>query len=148
MKCLSIPLFSIAYCSLLLCQLHMVESERVSISGGVAGRRLMEERESGVEPGQSLQLEAEVDRLGLQHKLLRLPLSRIKGLMKADPDVSLASQEAVFAIGKATELFVEVIAKDAYSFALRGKRKTIQRKDVDNAVDVTDEFAFLEGTLD
>ncbi|XP_048469938.1 DNA polymerase epsilon subunit 4 isoform X2 [Rhincodon typus] len=115
---------------------------------GVAGRRLMEERESGVEPGQSLQLEAEVDRLGLQHKLLRLPLSRIKGLMKADPDVSLASQEAVFAIGKATELFVEVIAKDAYSFALRGKRKTIQRKDVDNAVDVTDEFAFLEGTLD
>ncbi|XP_060682626.1 DNA polymerase epsilon subunit 4-like [Hemiscyllium ocellatum] len=119
-----------------------------------AGRRLMEERESGVglqqagESAPSLQPEVEVERPGLQHKLLRLPLSRIKGLMKADPDVSLASQEAVFAIGKATELFVEVIAKDAYSFALRGKRKTIQRKDVDNAVDATDEFAFLEGTLD
>ncbi|XP_041061089.1 DNA polymerase epsilon subunit 4 [Carcharodon carcharias] len=117
----------------------------------------MEERESEAgEPGQSLQLEAEaeVERPGsaplpgLQHKLLRLPLSRIKGLMKADTDVSLASQEAVFAIGKATELFVEVIAKDAYTSALQGKRKTIQRKDVDNAVDATDEFAFLEGTLD
>ncbi|XP_078054578.1 DNA polymerase epsilon subunit 4 [Mustelus asterias] len=115
----------------------------------------MEEMESGAtaaaEPGQSLQLEAEAERPGsapLQHKLLRLPLSRIKGLMKADPDVSLASQEAVFAIGKATELFVEVIAKDAYTSALQGKRKTIQRKDVDNAVDATDEFAFLEGTLD
>ncbi|XP_038632782.1 DNA polymerase epsilon subunit 4 [Scyliorhinus canicula] len=115
----------------------------------------MEELESGValaEPGQSLQLEAEAPGSaplpGLHHKLLRLPLSRIKGLMKADPDVSLASQEAVFAIGKATELFVEVIAKDAYTFALQGKRKTIQRKDVDNAVDATDEFAFLEGTLD
>ncbi|XP_067871936.1 DNA polymerase epsilon subunit 4 [Heterodontus francisci] len=119
----------------------------------------MEEQQNptaAVEPGQSPQLEAEaeVERPGsaplpgLQQKLLRLPLSRIKGLMKADPEVSLASQEAVFAIGKATELFVEVIAKDAYTYALQGKRKTIQRKDVDTAVDATDEFAFLEGTLE
>uniref|UniRef100_UPI00398EDEF1 DNA polymerase epsilon subunit 4 n=1 Tax=Pristiophorus japonicus TaxID=55135 RepID=UPI00398EDEF1 len=126
----------------------------------------MEERESVAlaaaaveqdqEPAQSPQLdaEAEVERpscspsAGLQHKLLRLPLSRIKALMKADPEVSLASQEAVFAIGKAAELFVEVIAKDAYIYALQGKRKTIQRKDLDNAVDAADEFAFLEGTLE
>lgn len=35
-------------------------------------------------------------------KLLRLPISRIKKLMKTDPDVCLASREAVFLITKAT----------------------------------------------
>lgn len=35
-------------------------------------------------------------------KLVRLPISRVKALMKSDPDVSLASQEAVFIISKAT----------------------------------------------
>ncbi|XP_069505775.1 DNA polymerase epsilon subunit 4 isoform X2 [Ambystoma mexicanum] len=79
---------------------------------------------------------------------VRLPLSRVKTLMKADPDVTLASQEAVLLTARATELFVETIAKDAYIYAQRGKRKTLQRKDLDNAIDAIDEFAFLEGTLD
>ncbi|XP_016337144.1 DNA polymerase epsilon subunit 4-like [Sinocyclocheilus anshuiensis] len=83
-----------------------------------------------------------------QHRLAKLPLSRIKALMKADPDVSLASQESVFIIAKATELFVEMIAKDALVYAQQGKRKTLQRKDLDNAIEAIDEFAFLEGTLD
>ncbi|KAL7855056.1 hypothetical protein SRHO_G00172460 [Serrasalmus rhombeus] len=85
---------------------------------------------------------------GPHSRLAKLPLSRIKALMKADPDVSLASQESVFIIAKATELFVEMIAKDALVYAQQGKRKTLQRKDLDNAIEAIDEFAFLEGTLD
>ncbi|CAJ1060510.1 DNA polymerase epsilon subunit 4 [Xyrichtys novacula] len=81
-------------------------------------------------------------------RLSKLPLARIKALMKTDPDVSLASQESVFIIAKATELFVEMIAKDAMVYAQQGKRKTLQRKDLDNAIEAIDEFAFLEGTLD
>ncbi|XP_026160870.1 DNA polymerase epsilon subunit 4 [Mastacembelus armatus] len=83
-----------------------------------------------------------------QGRLSKLPLARIKALMKTDPDVSLASQESVFIIAKATELFVEMIAKDALVYAQQGKRKTLQRKDLDNAIEAIDEFAFLEGTLD
>ncbi|KAM9831404.1 DNA polymerase epsilon subunit 4 [Neosynchiropus ocellatus] len=78
-------------------------------------------------------------------RLSKLPLARIKALMKTDPDVSLASQESVFIIAKATELFVEMIAKDALVYAQQGKRKTLQRKDLDNAIEAIDEFAFLEG---
>ncbi|KAL2295067.1 hypothetical protein Nmel_018216, partial [Mimus melanotis] len=123
--------------------------------------------------------------------------ARVKALVKADPDVTLASQEAVFVLARATkvpwepmawvsqrmsfeepifpafsliacpvhhcpdisfgifrpvywegELFVETIAKDAYVYAQQGKRKTLQRKDLDNAIEAIDEFAFLEGTLD
>ncbi|KAJ0032434.1 hypothetical protein NQD34_002515 [Periophthalmus magnuspinnatus] len=82
------------------------------------------------------------------NRLSKLPLARIKALMKTDPDVSLASQESVFVIAKATELFVEMIAKDAMVYAQQRKRKTLQRKDLDNAIEAIDEFAFLEGTLD
>ncbi|XP_042335527.1 DNA polymerase epsilon subunit 4 [Sceloporus undulatus] len=78
----------------------------------------------------------------------RLPLSRVKALVKADPDVTLASQEAVFILARAAELFVETIARDAFVYAQQGKRKTLQRKDLDNAIEAIDEFAFLEGTLD
>ena len=35
-------------------------------------------------------------------KILRLPFSRVKHIMKIDPDVHLASQEAVFLITKST----------------------------------------------
>ncbi|XP_075469154.1 DNA polymerase epsilon subunit 4 [Ascaphus truei] len=83
-----------------------------------------------------------------QQRQAKLPLARVKALMKADPDVSLASQESVFIIAKATELFIETIAKDAYIYSQQGKRKTLQRKDLDNAIDAIDEFAFLEGALD
>ncbi|XP_068599872.1 DNA polymerase epsilon subunit 4 [Brachionichthys hirsutus] len=85
---------------------------------------------------------------GTHSRLSKLPLTRIKALMKTDPDVSLASQESVFIIAKATELFVEMIAKDALVYTQQGKRKTLQRKDLDNAIEAIDEFAFLEGTLD
>nr|XP_008978690.3 DNA polymerase epsilon subunit 4 isoform X2 [Callithrix jacchus] len=67
-------------------------------------------------------------------RLSRLPLARVKALVKADPDVTLAGQEAIFILARAAELFVETIAKDAYCCAQQGKRKTLQRRDLDCAV--------------
>ncbi|XP_006870853.1 PREDICTED: DNA polymerase epsilon subunit 4 [Chrysochloris asiatica] len=81
-------------------------------------------------------------------RLSRLPLARVKALVKADPDVTLAGQEAIFILARAAELFVETIAKDAYCCAQQGKRKTLQRRDLDNAIEAVDEFAFLEGRLE
>lgn len=37
-----------------------------------------------------------------EQKLTKLPLARIKNIMKMDPDLNLTSQEAVFLIAKAT----------------------------------------------
>ncbi|XP_051957952.1 DNA polymerase epsilon subunit 4-like isoform X1 [Xyrauchen texanus] len=45
-------------------------------------------------------------------RLAKLPLSRIKALMKADPDVSLASQESVFTIAKATVFWIDRTSSD------------------------------------
>lgn len=81
-------------------------------------------------------------------KLNKLPLARIKTLIKADPDVTIASQESVFLISKATELFIEYLTKDVYRITQSTKRKTIQRKDLDMIIEANEELAFLEGTLD
>ncbi|XP_048733757.1 DNA polymerase epsilon subunit 4-like [Ostrea edulis] len=81
-------------------------------------------------------------------KLMKLPLSRVKSIMKSDPDVTLASQEAVIAVAKATELFVWELSKDAVHSTMQSKRKTLQRKDLDSILDTRDCYLFLEGTLD
>lgn len=38
-------------------------------------------------------------------RLSRLPLARVKALVKADPDVTLAGQEAIFILARAAELW-------------------------------------------
>ncbi|KAL1140363.1 hypothetical protein AAG570_000295 [Ranatra chinensis] len=81
-------------------------------------------------------------------KQVNLPLSRIKQIIKLDPEVNLASMESVFLVTKAAELFIETLTKDAYSFTASAKKKTIQRRDIDSAVANADSLFFLEGTLD
>ena len=41
---------------------------------------------------------------------LRLPVSKLRPLIKLDPDVQLPSQEAIYLIGKLTEWFIELLA--------------------------------------
>ncbi|XP_064476729.1 DNA polymerase epsilon subunit 4-like [Ornithodoros turicata] len=81
-------------------------------------------------------------------RLTRLPLTRVKAIMKMDPELCMASQEAVFLVAKSTELFVSALAKEAYKFTQQGKKKTMQKKDVESSVEAVDAFAFLEGTLE
>ena len=107
-------------------------------------------------------------------KLLRLPISRVKKIMKMDPDVNIASQEAVFLITKATvsistlwfcfryksnnkkpllffffqELLLDSLAKEAYSFTAGENKKTVTKKHLDSAINSIDALAFLDGALD
>ncbi|CAG9560700.1 unnamed protein product [Danaus chrysippus] len=81
-------------------------------------------------------------------KSTRLPMSRIKNIMKMDPDVSIVNAEAVFLVTKATELFLETIAKETYSYTVQHKRKTISKKDLEVVINKVDCLCFLEGAMD
>ncbi|XP_011550716.3 DNA polymerase epsilon subunit 4 [Plutella xylostella] len=81
-------------------------------------------------------------------KTTRLPLSRIKQIMKMDPDVHLVQADAVFLVAKATEMFLETIAKETYTFTATKKRKTIAKKDLDTTINMVDCLCFLEGAVD
>lgn len=60
------------------------------------------EEESGHPAAALLQPQTGPAAAATHSRLSKLPLARIKALMKTDPDVSLASQESVFIIAKAT----------------------------------------------
>jgi histone H3/H4 len=78
----------------------------------------------------------------------QLALSRIKSIMKTDPELNLTSKESVFMIAKAAELFIEFFSKEAYKITCQGTRKTVQRKDLDLAINSVDQLCFLDAALD
>ncbi|XP_072758083.1 DNA polymerase epsilon subunit 4 [Anoplolepis gracilipes] len=83
-----------------------------------------------------------------REKLVRLPLGRIKTIIKMDPDVTLVNQEAVFLTAKSVELFIDSLAKEAYKYTAQAKKKTVQKRDVESAIDNVDALVFLEGMLE
>ncbi|KAL5280644.1 POLE4 family protein [Megaselia abdita] len=80
-------------------------------------------------------------------KLIKLPLTRIKNLMKLDPDYNGASQEAVASVAVATEYFIQSLAREAYTFTQQVKKKTLQKNDVDCAINAVDSLMFLKGAM-
>ncbi|XP_062213945.1 DNA polymerase II subunit B3-1-like isoform X2 [Phragmites australis] len=55
----------------------------------------------------------------------RFPMARVRQLMRAEDATIRASNEAVFLINKASELFLEKFAEDAYRNALKDRKKSI-----------------------
>ncbi|KAF9970563.1 hypothetical protein BGZ73_006717 [Actinomortierella ambigua] len=60
-----------------------------------------------------------------------LPAARIKRIIKEDKDINMVSNDAVFLISLATELFLESFMSKAYGLAKMEKRKTVFYKDLD-----------------
>ncbi|XP_046400368.1 DNA polymerase epsilon subunit 4 [Ischnura elegans] len=81
-------------------------------------------------------------------RISKLPISRVKHIVKMDPDVNNVTSEAVFLISKAAELFIESLAREACSFTVQSKKKTIQRRDIDASIGAVDALYFLDGTLE
>ncbi|XP_077287175.1 DNA polymerase epsilon subunit 4-like [Arctopsyche grandis] len=81
-------------------------------------------------------------------KQTKLPMAKIKNIMKCDPDANIVSNEAVFITAKATEFFIDAIAKETYSITAKGKRKTVTKKDLQTILDTLDCLCFMEGTID
>lgn len=77
-------------------------------------------------------------------RLVQLPLSKIRNLMKLENSSGIVSLEAAVAVAKATEFFIESLATLSYNEVKVTKKKTIQKRDVEKVVDGTDALLFLE----
>lgn len=82
-----------------------------------------------------------------ENRLVHLPTARVKHIMKADPDVSLITGECTFLVTKATELFIESLAQEAFLHTAQAKKKTVQKRDVDAAIENVESLMFLEGMM-
>ncbi|KAF9160172.1 hypothetical protein DFQ26_005806 [Actinomortierella ambigua] len=76
-----------------------------------------------------------------------LPAARIKRIIKEDKDVNMVSNDAVFLISLATELFLESFMSKAYGLAKMEKRKTVFYKDLATAVSQHDMLDFLQDVV-
>ena len=79
--------------------------------------------------------------------LLRLPLNKLRPLLKLDPDVQLTSSDAVFLLARATELFIETLAQESAEAMTSRKVKTVGVQDVEEAVErgAEEGLLFLQG---
>ncbi|NXC21193.1 CHRC1 protein, partial [Corythaeola cristata] len=82
---------------------------------------------------------------GGENRLVSLPLSRIRVIMKSSPEVSSINQDALFLTAKATELFVQYLATYSYKHG-RGKEKNaLTYSDLSHTAEECETFQFLAG---
>jgi nuclear transcription factor Y gamma len=77
----------------------------------------------------------------------KLPLARIKKIMKSDEDVRMISAEAPILFAKACEMFIIEMTHKAYYYAAKNNRKTLQRNDISAAIVDTEIYDFLLDTI-
>ncbi|XP_069477783.1 chromatin accessibility complex protein 1 [Ambystoma mexicanum] len=84
---------------------------------------------------------------GADNRLVSLPLSRIRVIMKSSPDVSNINQDALLLTAKATELFVQYLATYSYKHGTGKQKKELTYDDLSNTADESDVFQFLADIL-
>mmetsp|Transcript_626 Transcript_626/g.756 ORF Transcript_626/g.756 Transcript_626/m.756 type:complete len:157 (+) Transcript_626:192-662(+) len=77
-----------------------------------------------------------------------LPLARIKRIMKGDEDVSMISAEVPVVLGEACKLFIHDVCKQAWFKTSLCKRKNLQRNDLREIIETTEQFDFLIDVFD
>ena len=87
------------------------------------------------------------EKLMEQFKCQKLPLARIKKIMKSDEDVRMISAEAPILFAKACEMFIAEMTIKGYYNAEKSERKTLQRKDIAAAIARTETYDFLIDTI-
>ena len=80
-------------------------------------------------------------------KAQKLPLARIKKIMKSDEEVRMISAEAPILFAKACEMFIAEMTIKGYYNAEKLDRKTLQRKDIATAIARTETYDFLLDTI-
>ena len=108
---------------------------------------MSEFEESGVAAEAAAEPVADGEGAGPRQKVaedLKIPKNAVKRIMKLDPEVGAVSAEAVIAVAKATEIFLEKFATDSYNIAVDKNRKTVRYEDIADARTADSTLEFLE----
>ncbi|TEA37859.1 chromatin accessibility complex protein 1 [Orcinus orca] len=82
-----------------------------------------------------------------EQRLVSLPLSRIRVIMKSSPEVSSINQEALVLTAKATELFVQYLATYSYRHGSGKEKKALTYSDLSDTAEESETFQFLADIL-
>nr|XP_060631898.1 chromatin accessibility complex protein 1 [Anolis sagrei ordinatus] len=84
---------------------------------------------------------------GGENRLVSLPLSRIRVIMKSSPEVSSINPDAIFLTAKATELFVQYLATYSYKHGQGKESKALTYSDLSHTAEKSETFQFLADIL-
>ncbi|XP_066481735.1 chromatin accessibility complex protein 1 [Tiliqua scincoides] len=84
---------------------------------------------------------------GNEQRLVSLPLSRIRVIMKSSPEVSSINPDAIFLTAKATELFVQYLATHSYKHGQGKENKALTYSDLSRTAEKSETFQFLADIL-
>ncbi|XP_039377036.1 chromatin accessibility complex protein 1 [Mauremys reevesii] len=84
---------------------------------------------------------------GGENRLVSLPLSRIRVIMKSSPEVSSINQDALFLTAKATELFVQYLATYSYKHGRGKEKRALTYSDLSHTAEESEIFQFLADIL-
>ncbi|XP_062987242.1 chromatin accessibility complex protein 1 [Elgaria multicarinata webbii] len=82
-----------------------------------------------------------------ENRLVSLPLSRIRVIMKSSPEVSSINPDAIFLTAKATELFVQYLATHSYKHGQGKENKALTYNDLSRTAENSETFQFLADIL-
>lgn len=80
---------------------------------------------------------------GKEETVLALPMSRIKKIVKLDPEHISSTESANYVLGMATEMFVRQFAIDASEITKSKGRKKVMYADAQKAVSNVDIYSFM-----
>ncbi|KAH8859697.1 DNA polymerase epsilon subunit 4 [Schistosoma japonicum] len=81
-------------------------------------------------------------------KLIRLPLSRVKTIVKTVPAVSLVTSEALISVGFLCEQFIQEFCRSVIEVTLQEGKKTITKQHVQDTVNLVRKYEFLDGIIE
>ncbi|XP_040210944.1 chromatin accessibility complex protein 1 [Rana temporaria] len=87
------------------------------------------------------------DKRVAESRLVVLPQSRIRVIMKSSPDVSSINPDALLLTTKATELFVKYLASYSYKHGTGIKDNTLSYDDLSDTAENSETFGFLSDIL-
>ncbi|CAD6227521.1 GSCOCG00001204001-RA-CDS [Cotesia congregata] len=73
---------------------------------------------------------------------LRLPLARVRTIMKSSPDVESIGQDGLFLVTKATEMFIHYLATEAYTKA--NQKNALDYKHLADVAQTNETLEFLK----
>ena len=78
----------------------------------------------------------------------QLPLTKVKSIIKLDPDTQMISADSVYILTLATEEFIRMLTRDAHSSMKQCASKRLDRLHIFSSVNTNPLYEFLDGSFD
>ncbi|KAK8655061.1 hypothetical protein V6N13_107653 [Hibiscus sabdariffa] len=80
---------------------------------------------------------------GGEATVCRFPMNRIKRIIKSEDSSTAISQDVVFLVNKATEMFLEKFSEDGYKCSVKDRKKSLSYKHLATVVHERKRYDFL-----